>query len=79
MLDRLGNELKVGDRCVCFSNMRTGSSTTRLVQYEGIVTGFTNKLVKVKCVNNPYSYQNDTEFKCRLDYVFKMLTEVVND
>ena len=30
MKDRLGNLLNIGDRCVCYNTMRTGSSTTRL-------------------------------------------------
>ena len=33
--DRLGENLAIGDLCVCYNSMRTGSSTTRLVQYEG--------------------------------------------
>lgn len=43
MKDRLGNVLNIGDRCVCYSTMRTGSSTTRLVQYEAEIIGFTKK------------------------------------
>lgn len=33
MKDCLGNELNIGDKVVCYNSMRTGSSTTRLVQY----------------------------------------------
>ena len=48
--DRLGENLAIGDLCVCYNSMRTGSSTTRLVQYEGEIIKFTNKFIKVKCV-----------------------------
>ena len=79
MLDRLGNELKIGDMCVCFSNMRTGSSTTRLVQFEGKVIGFTKCLVKVECVKCDYPNYINIEIKCISDYVFKMPKEVSNE
>lgn len=79
MKDRFGNELKVGDKCVCFSTMRTGSSTSRLVQYEGEVIGFTKCHVKVKCTACCYSHTVGTEFKCIEEYVFKKPMEVDND
>lgn len=78
MKDRLGNELKIGDKCVCFSTMRTGSSTSRLVQYEGKVIGFTNCFVKVECTACDYSHRIGDEFKCISEHVFKMPTEEDN-
>lgn len=78
MKDRFGNELKIGDKCVCFSTMRTGSSTSRLVQYEGTVIGFTNCYIKVECTYCDYLHQVGREFKCIEEYVFKMPTEDSN-
>ena len=72
MEDRLGNEIKIGDLCVCYSNMGTGSSTYRLVQYEGKVIGFTPKFVKVKCIQCSYSERVGIEFKCYPNNVFKI-------
>lgn len=60
--DRLGENLAIGDLCVCYNSMRTGSSTTRLVQYEGEIIKFTNKFIKVKCVNCFYSRYIGKEF-----------------
>ena len=72
MLDRLGNLLSVGDICVCYSNMRTGSSTTRLVQYVGKVVRFTDTMVVVKCADCVgYSHYNGDEFRCLPENVFK--------
>ena len=72
MKDRLGNELNIGDLCVCYNNMGTGSSTNRLVQYEGEIIGFTPKFVKVKCVQCFYSNRIGGEFKCCSDNIFKI-------
>ena len=55
MKDRLGNDLHIGDVCVCYNNMGTGSSTNRLVQYEGEIIGFTQNFVKMKCLKCGYS------------------------
>ena len=70
MTDRFGNELNIGDLCVCYSNMGTGSSTRRLVQYEGEIVRFTPKLVKVKCVQCSYSEKNGNEFTVDPDNIF---------
>lgn len=79
MKDRLGNELKIGGLCVCYNNMRTGSSTSRLVQYEGEIIGFTPRFVKVKCVKCSYEYRIGQEFKCCPDNVFKINSVVRGD
>lgn len=76
MKDRLGNELKIGDLCVCYNNMGTGSSTYRLVQYEGKIIGFTPKLVKLKCVKCSYKERIGEEFKCYSDNIFKIIPVV---
>lgn len=68
--DRLGNDLNIGDLCICFVNMRTGSSTTRLVQFEGEIVGFTKKLIKVKCVDCVYG-RTGKEYRCYPNYIFK--------
>ena len=78
MKDRLGNELKIGDRVVAYSSMRTGSSTTRMVQYVGVVVRFTPTTVVIKCVDCPYSNYIEDEFKASSHNVFKM-REVTND
>ena len=72
MKDRLGNDLNIGDLCVCYNNMRTGSSTIRLVQYEGEIVGFTSNQVKVKCVQCSYSEEIGREFTCYPDNIFKI-------
>lgn len=72
MKDRLGNLLNIGDRCVCYNTMQTGSSTTRLVQYEAEIIGFTKKNVRVKCVDCFYSYRIGNEFLCSADNIFKL-------
>lgn len=72
MKDRLGNLLNIGDRCVCYNTMRTGSSTTRLVQYEAIIIGFTKKSIRVKCVDCCYSYRIGDELLCGADNIFKL-------
>lgn len=72
MTDRFGNELNIGDLCVCYSNMGTGSSTRRLVQYEGEIIGFTPNFVKVKCLKCGYSEKTGREFRCYPDDVFKI-------
>lgn len=70
--DRLGENLAIGDLCVCYNSMRTGSSTTRLAQYEGEIIKFTNKFIKVKCVNCFYSRYIGKEFNCSKDNIFKI-------
>lgn len=72
MKDRLGNDLYIGDLCICYNNMGTGSSTRRLVQYEGEIVRFTPKLVKVKCVQCSYSEKNGNEFTVDPDNIFKI-------
>ena len=72
MTDRFGNELNIGDLCVCYSNMGTGSSTRRLVQYEAEIIGFTPNFVKVKCLKCGYSEKTGREFRCYPDNVFKI-------
>lgn len=72
MKDRLGNDLNIGDLCVCYNNMRTGSSTIRLVQYEGEIVGFTSNQVKVKCVQCSYSEEIGREFTCYPDDIFSI-------
>ena len=72
MKDRLKNELNIGDLCVCYNNMGTGSSTCRLVQYEGEIIGFTSKLIKIKCVKCLYAHRIGQEFKCSPENVFKV-------
>lgn len=72
MLDRLGNELKIGDMVVAYSSMRTGSSTTRMVQYEGRVVRFTPKCVVVECLDCGYFKYIGDEFKPSSDNIFKM-------
>lgn len=72
MKDKLGNVLNIGDRCVCYSTMRTGSSTTRLVQYEAEIIGFTKKRVRVKCMDRWCFYRIDDEFLCSADNIFKL-------
>ena len=76
MTDRLGNVLNIGDRCVCYNTMRTGSSTTRLVQYEAEIIGFTKKNIRVKCVGCCYSYRVGDEFLCGADNIFKLRSYV---
>lgn len=71
MIDRLGNELKVGDKVVAYSSMRTGSSHIRMVQYEGEIVGFTPRLAMVKCIDCPYPYTG-REFRVSCDNIFKM-------
>ena len=72
MKDRLGNEINIGDRCVCYNTMRTGSSTTRLVQYEGEIIMFTKKNVRVKCVDCIYIERIGDMFLCNTDNIFKL-------
>lgn len=72
MKDRLGNDLNIGDLCVCYNNMGTGSSTNRLVQYEGEIVRFTPKQVKVKCVQCSYSEKIGREFICYPDNIFSI-------
>lgn len=72
MKDRLGNDLHIGDVCVCYNNMGTGSSTNRLVQYEGEIIGFTQNFVKMKCLKCGYSEKTGREFRCYPDNVFKI-------
>ena len=72
MTDRLGNELLIGDRVVAYSSMRTGSSTTRMVQYEGFVVRFTQTCVVLKCVDCPYKSYLGDEFKPSPHNVFRM-------
>lgn len=72
MKDRLGNEINIGDRCVCYNIMRTGSSTTRLVQYEGEIIDFTKKSIRIKCLDCNYSYKIGDEFLCSADNIFKL-------
>lgn len=72
MRDNLGKELKEGDLCVCYNIMRTGSSTTRLVQYVGRIEGFTRREVIVKCKDCVYSEYVGKEFLCLTENIFKM-------
>ena len=72
--DRIGNVLNEGDHVVAYSFMRTGSSTKRMVQYEGIVVGFTTFLVRVKCIDNCYGALNK-EFKVQPDNIFKFVSQ----
>lgn len=74
MVDRIGNVLSEGDRVVAYSYMRTGSSTKRMVQYEGIVVGFTTFLVRVRCLDNCYGALNK-EFKVQTDNIFKFVSQ----
>lgn len=76
MTDRLGNLLNIGDRCVCYNTMKTGSSTTRLVQYEAEIICFTKKNIRVKCVSCWYSYRIGDEFLCGTDNIFKLRGDV---
>ena len=68
--DRLGHELRIGDECICYSHMRTGSSSSRMVQYEGRIVGFTPKNVKVKPTEIPYSEYEDKIFLVDPDHIF---------
>ena len=72
MKDRLGNEINIGDRCVCYSTMRTGSSTIRLVQYEGEIIRFTKKNIIVKCVDCIYTERIGAMFLCSANNIFKL-------
>lgn len=70
--DRLGHELRIGDECVCYSYMSTGSSTRRRLQYEGRIVGFTPKYTKVKVKPTeklPYG-QDDKIFLVDPDHIF---------
>lgn len=71
MKDRLGNELKIGDKCVCHSTMRTGSSTKRLVQYVGEIIKFTPLKIKVKCLECEFHCYIGDELYCYPMYTFK--------
>ena len=79
MKDRLGNDLNVGDRVIAYSNMQTGSSTTRLVQYEGKVFRFTPTSVVVECVGCVYRKYIGDYFKPIYDNVFKIHSDSVGD
>lgn len=72
MKDRLGNEINIGDKCVCYNTMGTGSSTRRLVQYEGEIIGFTKQNVRVKCVDCCYTHKIGNTFLCCADNIFKL-------
>ena len=71
-LDRLGNELEIGDICVCYNSMRTGSSTIRMVQYVGIIERFTPKRVTLRCLHCHMSSVIDENFNCDFDNLFKL-------
>lgn len=73
-IDRIGNALSEGDRVVAYSYMRTGSSTCRMVQYEGIVVGFDKSKVRVKCTENIYDSLNQ-EFKVLTRNIFKFVVQ----
>lgn len=75
MRDRLGKELKEGDLCVCYNIMRTGSSTTRLVQYVGQIEDFTKTQVMVMCIDCCYKSYVGRVFRCDEKNVFKMDSE----
>lgn len=75
MRDRLGKELNIGDLCVCYNIMRTGSSTTRLVQYVGRIEEFTTKQVIVRCEDCTYSEYVGKVFHCYTGNIFKMNSE----
>ena len=73
-IDRIGNVLAVGDRVIAYSHMRTGSSTRRLVQYEGVIIGFHKSFVKVRCTENTYSAL-DKEFNVQPHNIFKFVQQ----
>ena len=75
MRDRLGKELKEVDLCVCYNIMRTGSSTSRLVQYVGRIEGFTRIQVVVRCEDCAYSEYVGKALHCFTGNIFKMDSE----
>lgn len=61
-----------GDRVVAYSHMRTGSSTRRMVQYEGVILGFRKSFIRVKCTEKTYD-AFDKEFNVQSHNLFKIM------
>ena len=77
-IDRIGNVLHEGDRVVAYSYMRTGSSTRRMVQYDGIIVGFNKSYVRVRCIENTYDAL-DKEFNVQCRNIFKVVSQEANN
>ena len=72
MKDRLVNEINIDDRCICYNIMRTGSSTKRLVQYEGEIVAFTAMNARVNCIDCTYREYIGNIFLCSVNNIFKL-------